>query len=70
MNILIADDHAMVRGGLKQILATTTDMAALAKAAGYNELYFTTSNPKLAAYCEHAFDYEVVPDQFVLRKQL
>jgi hypothetical protein len=39
-------------------------------AAGYNELVFSTSNPELAAFCEHMFGYEVVPDKFVLRKQI
>jgi len=53
-----------------KFLAECEGVAAAAKAAGYNELVFTTNNPKLAAYCEHAFDYEVVPDRFVLRKQL
>ena len=31
--ILIADDHAIVRGGLKQILATTTDIVVAGEAA-------------------------------------
>ncbi|CAE6872007.1 Response regulator UvrY [Paraburkholderia domus] len=30
---LIADDHAIVRGGLKQIIATTTDIVVVAEAA-------------------------------------
>lgn len=33
INVLIADDHAVVRGGLKQIIATTADIAVAAEAA-------------------------------------
>jgi hypothetical protein len=51
-------------------LAECEGVAAAAKGAGYNELVFTTNNPVLAAYCERVFNYEVVPDRFVLRKQL
>lgn len=32
IRILIADDHAIVRGGLKQIIATTTDIVATGEA--------------------------------------
>ncbi len=32
IRILIADDHAIVRGGLKQIIATTTDIVAAGEA--------------------------------------
>jgi hypothetical protein len=54
----------------KVLAAGIEGVTAAAKAAGYSELVFTTSNPKLAAFCEHAFGYEVVPDKFVLRKQI
>jgi DNA-binding NarL/FixJ family response regulator len=33
IKILIADDHAIVRGGLKQIIATTTDIVVAGEAA-------------------------------------
>ncbi|ALP68033.1 response regulator [Paraburkholderia caribensis] len=33
IRILIADDHAIVRGGLRQIIATTSDMIVAAEAA-------------------------------------
>lgn len=33
INVLIADDHAVVRGGLKQIIATKADIAVAAEAA-------------------------------------
>jgi len=33
IRILIADDHAIVRGGLRQIIATTSDMVVAAEAA-------------------------------------
>ena len=33
IHILIADDHAIVRGGLKQIIATTTDIVVAGEAA-------------------------------------
>jgi DNA-binding NarL/FixJ family response regulator len=33
IRILIADDHAIVRGGLKQIIATTTDIVVAGEAA-------------------------------------
>ncbi len=33
IRILIADDHAIVRGGLKQIMATTTDIEVAGEAA-------------------------------------
>lgn len=38
INILIADDHAIVRGGLKQIIATTADIAITAEAAQGSEV--------------------------------
>jgi DNA-binding NarL/FixJ family response regulator len=38
IKILIADDHAIVRGGLKQILATTADMTVTAEAAQGSEV--------------------------------
>jgi hypothetical protein len=41
-----------------------------AKASGFYEIVFTTSNPELAAFCEKKLGYEVVPDKFVLRKFL
>jgi hypothetical protein len=54
-----------------QVLASGIEgVAAAAKTAGYTELVFTTNNPMLAAFCEHTFGYEVVPDKFVLRKQI
>ncbi|AFT90535.1 Response regulator UvrY [Paraburkholderia phenoliruptrix] len=33
IRILIADDHAIVRGGLRQIIATTSDIVVAAEAA-------------------------------------
>ncbi|MEX3937930.1 DNA-binding response regulator, partial [Paraburkholderia phymatum] len=33
IRILIADDHAIVRGGLRQIIATTSDIVVVAEAA-------------------------------------
>ncbi len=33
INILIADDHAIMRSGLKQIVATTSDIVMVAEAA-------------------------------------
>ncbi|CAE6730842.1 response regulator [Paraburkholderia haematera] len=38
INVLIADDHAVVRGGLKQIIATTTDIVVAAEAAQGSEV--------------------------------
>ncbi|HYS68388.1 MAG TPA: response regulator transcription factor [Paraburkholderia sp.] len=38
INILIADDHAIVRGGLKQIIATTTDIVVAAEASQGSEV--------------------------------
>ena len=38
IRILIADDHAIVRGGLKQILATTADMVVMAEAGQGSEV--------------------------------
>lgn len=38
IRILIADDHAIVRGGLKQIIATTTDMVVADEAAEGGEV--------------------------------
>jgi DNA-binding NarL/FixJ family response regulator len=38
IRILIADDHAIVRGGLKQIIATTSDMVVAAEAAQGSEV--------------------------------
>jgi YesN/AraC family two-component response regulator len=37
INVLIADDHAIVRGGLKQIIATTSDIVVAAEAAQGSE---------------------------------
>ncbi len=39
INILIADDHAIVREGLKQIVAEQNDMHVEGEAANYNELF-------------------------------
>lgn len=38
INILIADDHAIVRSGLRQIIATSGDIAVSAEAAGGAEV--------------------------------
>ncbi|WP_114811114.1 response regulator [Paraburkholderia kururiensis] len=38
IHILIADDHAIVRGGLKQIVATTTDIVVAGEAANGAEV--------------------------------
>jgi DNA-binding NarL/FixJ family response regulator len=38
IRILIADDHAIVRGGLKQIIATTADIVVAAEAAQGSEV--------------------------------
>ena len=38
IRILIADDHAIVRGGLKQIIATTTDIVVTGEAAQGSEV--------------------------------
>ena len=39
INILIADDHAIVREGLKQIVAEQNDMHVGGEAANYTELF-------------------------------
>jgi DNA-binding NarL/FixJ family response regulator len=39
IKILIADDHAIVREGLKQIVAEESDMAVAGEAANVNELF-------------------------------
>lgn len=39
IKILIADDHAIVREGLKQIVAEETDMVVVGEAANSNELF-------------------------------
>jgi DNA-binding NarL/FixJ family response regulator len=38
IRILIADDHAIVRGGLKQIMATTTDIAVVGETGQGSEV--------------------------------
>jgi len=38
IKILIADDHAIVRGGLKQIIATTADIVVTGEAAQGSEV--------------------------------
>lgn len=38
IRIIIADDHAIVRSGLKQILATTTDLVVVSEAAHGSEV--------------------------------
>jgi two-component system invasion response regulator UvrY len=38
INILIADDHAVVREGIKQILSGTSDMVVTAEASNGNEV--------------------------------
>src|ERR1700761_759021 len=38
IKILIADDHAIVRGGLKQIIATTDDIVVTGEAAQGSEV--------------------------------
>lgn len=47
IKVLIADDHAIVRSGLKQILATTSDIQVVAEAADGNEVIEKTRNLKL-----------------------
>jgi len=47
IKILIADDHAIVRGGLKQIIATTTDIVVAGEAA---------QGPTAAAIANAVFD--------------
>lgn len=39
INILVADDHAIVREGLKQIVAEETDMKVAGEASNANELF-------------------------------
>ena len=39
IKILIADDHAIVREGLKQIVAEESDMIVAGEAANVNELF-------------------------------
>jgi hypothetical protein len=63
-------DDANRKRNAKVLAAGIEGVAAAAKSAGYNELVFSTSNPELAGFCEHMFGYEVVPDKFVLRKQI
>lgn len=41
-----------------------------AKANGFTELVFTTNVEKLKDFCVRVFNFEVVPDTFVLRKYL
>ena len=38
IRLLIADDHAIVRGGLKQLFALAPDMQVVAEAAGGAEV--------------------------------
>jgi DNA-binding NarL/FixJ family response regulator len=47
IKVLIADDHAIVRSGLKQILATTSDIQVVAEASNGNEAIEKTRNLKL-----------------------
>ena len=44
IKILIADDHAIVREGLKQIVAEETDMKVTGEAANANELFELLDN--------------------------
>ena len=39
LNVVVADDHAVVRSGLKQFLASTEDLAIVAEAASAQELF-------------------------------
>lgn len=41
-----------------------------ARANGFTEILFTTNVMELAAYCQKVFGYELVPDEYVLRKLL
>lgn len=45
-------------------------LADQAKKSGFTELYFTTSNPALARFCNREFGFEIAPDKFLLRKYL
>lgn len=49
--------------GLKTLVAT-------AKESGYSEIVFTTNVDKLANFATTVLGYEIVPDTYVLRKQL
>jgi hypothetical protein len=45
-------------------------LAPIAKSSGYSEIVFTTNVEKLAYFGRDVLGYEIVPDAFVLRKQL
>ena len=45
IKILIADDHAIVREGLKQIVADTSDMAVAGEAVGETSSQKPSANP-------------------------
>jgi two-component system, NarL family, invasion response regulator UvrY len=47
INILIADDHTIVREGLKQILSATSDMVVIAEASDGNEVVNKLSNDEI-----------------------
>jgi len=47
INILIADDHVIVREGLKQILSATSDMVVIAEASDGNEAIDKLSNDEI-----------------------
>lgn len=47
INILIADDHTIVREGLKQILSATSDMVVIAEARDGNEVVNKLSNDEI-----------------------
>jgi two-component system, NarL family, invasion response regulator UvrY len=45
INVIIADDHAILRAGLKQILAETDDIVVIAEAQNANEAIKFSRNP-------------------------
>ena len=49
--VLIADDHAIVRGGLKQIIATTTDIVVAGEAAQGSEVRETSCVRSGSIWC-------------------
>ena len=51
MHILIADDHAVVRRGLKEILADALPGADFSEAGNGDEVLSQLGNPQLPCWC-------------------
>jgi hypothetical protein len=63
-------DNADKRRNAAVLIEGLKSLGPMAKSNGFTEVVFTTNVEQLANFGRDALGYEIVPDQYVLRKQL